>query len=304
MKPGSVGCLVLLLAACGSSSTGLSAFASGYAASYCHFAYHCCTPSDRANPEDPFAITAMTEHTLGFASEQGCTTSFGVQVEVALQQYEDSVSGKRMSYDQADGEACLSAMTATAAACDPNAFWAASQTGGACDVRVFFTGLVPATGDCTMNGDCAAAGSNCDPVDGGIVSEGDTPEVVTGAAACTAPLPVGAMCTEDDCVAGACCSFFSYLSSNCLAYVAEGAMCDPGCETAPCDPSTDYCDVVGTGDCQPLIASGGACNPNNEGTDCQGFNCVPDLSDETGNTGTCQSDTPVIQICVGNPNGF
>ena len=78
-------------------------------------------------------------------------------------------------------------------------------------------------------------------------------------------------------------------------------MCDTGCEMAPCDPAADYCDVMGTGACQPLIASGGTCNPDYGGYDCADSNCVPNEDDTSG---TCNSDTEVIQICVGNPNGF
>ena len=302
MKPGSVGCALLFLVGCGSSGGGgLSSFPNAYAASYCHFIYHCCTPSDRANPGNPFAVTATTELNLGFATEQGCANSLGAEAEVALQPYEDSVSAKRMSYDQADTQACLSALATVAAACDPNAFWATSLDGGACDFPAFFTGLAPDGGDCTMDGDCAIADSICTPVDGGMGQEGAPSDVITGAATCVSPLAIGATCTENDCVAGSCCGDYG---STCVAYVAEGAMCDDyGCEMSPCDPAADYCDLMGTGDCQPLVASGGACNPEYEGEDCASSDCVPN---EDYTSGTCMSDTEaeVIQICVGNPNGF
>jgi hypothetical protein len=318
MKPGSVGCVLLLLAGCGSSGSGLSSFANAYAASYCHFIYHCCTPSDRANPENPFSITSMTEQTFGFATEEGCANLLGAEAEVALQPYEDSVSAKRMSYDQADTQACLSALAAAAAACDPNTVWAlstsaallveaggdvaTSQTSGACNVPDFFTGLASAGGDCTMDGDCAVADSICAPVDGGMGQEDAPSDVVTGAATCVSPLAIGMICAgdenENDCAAGSCCS---YSGSTCVAYVAEGAMCDYGCDTSPCDPAADYCDSMGTGVCQPLIASGGACNPDYEGADCASFDCAPNEDDTSG---ACTSDTEVIQICVGNPNGF
>jgi hypothetical protein len=302
VKKGSVSWVWLLLAGCGSSGTGLSSFVNDYAASYCHFAYHCCTPSDRANPENPFAVTAMAEQTYGFATEQGCATAFGAQAEIAFQPYEDSVSAKRMSYDQADGQACLSAIDAAAATCNPNALWSASQTGGACDALAFFAGLVPAGGECTMSEDCAVGDSICTPVDGGIFSAGGTQRAISGAATCASPAPAGAMCSGNGCAVGTCCSYFN--ATTCVAYVAEGAMCDPGCEMAPCDPTADYCDSQGTDACQPLIASGDTCNPYYQGTDCRGFNCVPDINDPSGTIGTCQSEAPVIQICVGNPNGF
>jgi hypothetical protein len=298
MKPGSVGCALLLLVGCSSSGGGLSSFANAYAASYCHFIYHCCTPSDRANPENPFAVTSETEQNLGFATEDGCTSRLGAEAEVAFQPYEDSVAAKRMSYSQADTQACLSALAAAAAACNPNAFSASSQTSGACDVSTFFTGLAPASGDCTMDADCAVADSICAPVDAGMGQEGGRSEIITGAATCVSPPASGLSCTEDDCAKGSCCS---YIATTCVPYVAEGAMCDTGCGTTPCDPAADYCDSMGTGLCQPLIASGGACNPYYFGADCADFNCVPNENDTSS---TCQSDAEVIQICVGNPNGF
>jgi hypothetical protein len=303
VKPSFVACVSLLLVGCGSSGGGgLSSFANAYAASYCHFIYHCCTPSDRANPENPFAITSTTEQMIGFATEEGCANSLGAQAQVALQPYEDSVAAKRMSYDQTDTQACLSALGAAASACDPNAFWAASLTGGACDVLPFFTGLAPAGGDCTMDGDCAIAASTCAPVDAGMGQEGPPSDVITGAATCVSPQAIGMTCTENNCAAGSCCSY-SYTGSTCLAYVAEGAMCVEGCDMTPCDPAADYCDSMGTGVCQPLIASGGTCNPYYGGSDCKDLNCLPSGDDTTG-TCNSNSDTLVIKICVGNPNGF
>ncbi len=301
VKPSSVACVSLLLVGCGSSGGGgLSSFASSYAASYCHFVYHCCTPSDRANYENPFAVTSMTEQTDDFATEEGCTNSLGAQAAVALQPYEDSVAAKRMSYNQADAQACLSAIAAAAAACDPNAFFAASLTGGACDVLSSLTGLTPAGGDCTMDADCAAANATCAPLDAGIPQEGSPSDVITGGGTCASPQAIGMMCNGNDCAAGSCCSY-SYVGSSCLAYVAEGAMCNEGCDMTPCDPAADYCDSMGTGVCQPLIASGGTCNPYYGGSDCKDLNCLPSGDDTTG---TCNSDTLVIKICVGNPNGF
>ncbi len=301
MKPGSVGCVFLLLAGCGSSS-GLSSFANAYAASYCHFAYHCCTPSDRANPQNPFEVTSGSEEILGFDSEDGCATSLGVIVEVDLQPYEDSVAAKRISYNQAEGQACLSAVAAAASSCDPNAFLATAQDGGACYIPAFFTGLASASADCTMDADCAAANSICARVDAGMGGQGEPPEVITGAATCVSPAAVGMTCLDSNCAVGSCCS---YMTATCLGYVAEGAMCDFSCESSPCDPSSDYCDAMGTGVCQPLIANGGACNTYYDGTDCVGFDCVPNGNGD-GMSGTCKSASTaeVIQICVGNPNGF
>jgi hypothetical protein len=291
---------LLLAFACGPGAD-VNGFPNAYAAAYCHFAYHCCTPVERQTFPSGFAQQAVT---LGFDDEGDCTSRLSASAQTTYQPLQASVKDKRITWNQTAAQACLTALSSAASSCNAQSFQIAlngdpSQPGvlAVCDQTQFTTGLVAATGTCTINQDCAGAGSVCTP----LMQTGTTQTIEAGGT-CT-PLPTaGQNCPDGTCATNnSCCN-----AQVCVAYVTTGATCtrsDFGeCSSAPC-LSTNFCGYTNNAySCQAKIAGGQPC-----GVDENGIKLDDSCLSGTCTNGSCTappgSDT-TYKICSGNPDGI
>jgi hypothetical protein len=279
------------LVTCG-PGTDVKGFPNAYANAYCHFAYHCCTPADRAT--SAFSSFTATASQLGFDDESSCDSKLGDVYQSAFQQYQDSVQQKRLGYNQNVASTCIQALSNAANPCSYQAYLdATGATDGGCTLTDLFTGLVPAGGSCTEQADCSIQNSVCN-----IPNQSDAgTAIVASVGTCTAPPTTGQPCTfGQSCAVGNCCDF----TGTCVAYVSLGATCDNnfggGCTAKPCDPSTSFCSLTNP-TCTALVSLGGTCTSDSQ---CQtGLVCT---------LGKCANPAtgPATQydICGGNPDGI
>ncbi len=285
----SVACAGLLLWACDPASD-LGRFPHSFAASYCRFGYHCCTPADRRvfPPDGSFAQLARENQ---FSDEAGCTTTF--ETVLLSGQYsliKASVKDNRMTWNQAAAQACLDAIGAASSACDARAFVKAlsgpsSGVPAVCELSKLGVGTVGDGKACTQAEDCASAGARC---------EQEPPSVgapaVRSVGVCT-PLPgPGVPCSNYRCAPNAACT-----GGVCTAVAATGE----SCLAAPCNPDTDYC-RKDTMTCASLIADGQRCDPFDQSQSCLSRNCARDV---------CAAPpwsliSTAYLVCTENPTGL
>ncbi len=286
--------LLLPLLTCGPGSD-VRSFPNAYANAECHFAYHCCTPADRASAF--FDMTALATQ-LNFDDEPTCDTQLGYLAQDQLQPLEASVQDKRMAYNQQQAQNCLNALDTAANTCDVVSFAAAVGTDGGCSLASIYTGLAAGGGTCTDHGqslpsDCATPGAVCNipnQTDAGL-------SLYTSQGTCTQPPTTGQPCVfGEPCTPGNCCDPGA---NNCAAYQPIGSPCDTfvlgTCSAKPCDPATSFCSTSLNPVCAPLVANGGTCQYDGQ---CQSGSCP---------NGTCQgqpTQSVQYQICTGNPDGI
>jgi hypothetical protein len=290
---------LVLAFACGGAGADVNGFPTAYVQAYCHFAYHCCTPVERETFPPGFASQAET---LGFDNESDCVARFTGTVETAFQPIQASVKDKRITWQQTGAQACLTALQNASSKCDAQGFNIAingdpAQSGskGVCNATNYVTGVVGASGACTISQDCSGTGSTCTPPPqtggGNTIQAGGT---------CT-QLPVaGQPCPNQQCETGnSCCN-----AGTCVAFVATGGPCvrQGTCSSSPCG-STDFCGWSNSAySCQAKIAGGQACGKDQVGVD------LPDSC----SSGQCQNSTctappgsnTTYKICTGNPDGL
>jgi hypothetical protein len=294
---------------CGTPSD-VNGFPAAYAAALCHFAYHCCTPTDRA----VFSGGLSTYTTqLGFDDEAGCVQKLGNAEEVYFQPHQASAKDKRLVWDNAAAQACLNALADAAKRCDPQVYQNAlsgdpntptvprvcPSPGGFPDHVPMVTGLVGSGGVCTMVDDCAGSGSFCTPVipDAGVLiqSGGTCVDLPTAGKPC-----LGSQCAP----ATSCCST---TRNVCNGYVPRGATCTgPNdfvpCGEPPCAP-TDFCGWTGNANtCQAKLGGGQPCGVDMAGRPIN-QSCVSDNCD-ANNTCRDPGNGQSIAVCRGNPDGF
>jgi hypothetical protein len=292
---------LVLAFACGGAGADVNGFPTAYVQAYCHFAYHCCTPSERTTFPTGFSNEAQT---LGFDNEGDCVTRLGASAQSGLQAIQASVKDKRIVWSTTAAQACLTALQNAGSKCDAQALVIAisgdpSQPGtkAVCNESQFITGQVAASAACTISQDCSGTGSVCTPP----TTTGGNPVIQSGGT-CT-QLPVaGQPCLNNQCETGnSCCN-----ANTCVAYVATSGACVRGgfgtCSSSPCG-STDFCGWSNNAySCQAKIAAGQACGKDQLGND------LPDscLSGQCQNS-TCTApagSNTTYKICTGNPDGL
>ncbi|HEY2743982.1 MAG TPA: hypothetical protein VGL86_05150 [Polyangia bacterium] len=203
----------------------------------------------------------------------------------------------------------------TTSYCDPaSAKCAADGVSGAeceavkpCAAGLVCRGLVPSSGATGLCGAIAKAGESCTTSDECALGL----YCASGTLKCTARIAAAAQCSDiDACVAGQSCVGLAYPAGTsvgkpgtCGAFLDAGAACDPtaddsGCpvDTA-CGKTSKTCDAVGaagmpcpttgcrdglycdeSSTCQPLIAYGAGCAPNESADNggCRFGACDPD----------------------------
>jgi hypothetical protein len=272
----------------------VNGFPSALANAYCHFAYHCCTPADRATFPSGFS---NLETQYAFDNESDCDSKLAEEYQAQFQEIQASVKDKRMTWNQTGAQTCLTALNNAANPCSAQAFTVAISGDpanptalAACDVTQFETGTVAAGAVCTMDADCAGTGSLC------VVQTGGN---------CVALPAAGSPCKNNACAAGACCLT---TTDTCTAYQAEGAACAAGfgtCSTQPCDATKDYCNYNANGStCMAKLANGTACAKDqfggNDATSCQSGFC----DTTTNDCAPVASQQVTYDICTGNADGL
>jgi len=290
---------VIAVCGCGPGSD-VNGFPSAAVQAYCHFAYHCCTPSERATFPNGFDNTAQQ---YNFDNESDCNQKLSESAQVAYQAIQASVKDKRITWNSSAAQSCIDAVNKAASSCSAQAYIIATQgdptmpgTKAVCDQSQFVTGTVAASGPCTISADCSGTGSDCTPP-----KQTGTTQTVTSGGTCT-PLPtVGQMC-QGQCEPGnSCCN-----AQVCVALQATGASCTSGgggCSAQPCDATKDFCGWNGTALlCSTKIAGGQPCGKDMNGVDlpesCQSNQCT------NGSCTAAGGQAVTYSICTGNSDGF
>ena len=299
---------VAALAACGPDPLG---FCIDAAKARCHLQFQCCTAVERA---DKFGDEILS---IGpYWDEGGCVQAVTQFCEAATQPLDEEIAAKRISFDSAKADKCITAGRDAADKCDPTPFLGPHDPN--CDNLT--KGLVKDGDACTSDNECESLGSTCvqdppvpDPngtvtisIEGKCKGFGDAGEPCIDntrcneglrcvqdptalAAVCQPPGGVGAGCTvDDDCGAGLHCTRDANLVLVCTAPVQEGGACT---QTSDCDVGLaclqnaqfqNVCSVPG--------GPGAQCNSDTQcasGLLCSNFSCAP----PAGPGGQCPQGT-------------
>ncbi len=203
-----------------------------------------------------------------------------------------------------------------------------SQVNGLCAATAILLPNTPIGGACNADSDCIA-------VDAGPVSRYETGpgcqinyaldwcagtcslgSQAGSACSCTELGASSTLCYNPNfltCGAGQGTCQFAALPGDagfaelCQAFVADGGPCADVYESIACDGVTEYCADAGlpTLICQPVAASGSACDPTAcahaaAQCSCGALACIPTVDAHTGACGPVDLDTPCVQRGVGS----
>jgi hypothetical protein len=199
----------------------------------------------------------------------------------------DIASGK-VIYDGVSARACVDRVNGVSS-CTRDVYKIASSSMASCNKA--FTGTVAVGGTCFFSEECVGGGAclttgNCDSF------------YQCCAGTCQAPfvsVPVGGDCAaygSSACPPGsACIADATSGKTTCRAPLSAGASCSISLSCAV----GLFCDLATTQTCEPLIRTGGTCNPALGSADCIG---PQDVCDST--TSVCKPPLAVGSPCVGS----
>jgi MYXO-CTERM domain-containing protein len=200
-----IGLGMLLLASCSSNKD----FPQKYAEAICSKNWECCPASELADKVKSDCVN---------------NNEFGIGALVG--EIKESQRKGRAAYDESKANTCADALSAMT--CDEF-----KQTGGNMTTCMsFVTAKVAEGGACTQDYECTTG--NCQGA-----NTADDPPVDGACAAAVSVAPIGATCSNIECVDGAYCDF---TTSTCLASKGAGEACTSDSECInSCDTATNTC---------------------------------------------------------------